>query len=128
MAYPKILIVDDDEGMRNQLKWGFEEFDVITANSRLHAIEQFNLHHPPLVTLDLGMPPDIDGTTEGFATLKEILKAAPKTKVIVISGSSDNANAGIAKEEGAFEYCSKPVELEHLQKLMQQAYIDYQSS
>jgi len=124
---PKILIVDDDEGMRTQLKWGLEGYEVITADSRTHAIEQFELHHPPLVTLDLGLPPDVEGTTEGFATLKAILLKAPETKVVVVSGSEDMGNAEIARSNGAFEYYPKPVDLDRLQHVIELAYADYQS-
>lgn len=128
MTNPKILIVDDDEGMRTQLKWGLEGYDVITADSRLHAIEQFDLHHPPLVTLDLGLPPDAEGTTEGFATLKEILQKAPDTKIVIVSGSEDVGNAEMARSNGAFEYYPKPVELDRLQQVIEQAYADYQAN
>ena len=128
MGDPKILIVDDDAGIRSQLKWGLEGYDVITADSRSHAMKLVDMHHPPLVTLDLGLPPDEEGTTEGFATLKEILKKAPNTKVVIISGSSDLGNADLAKSNGAFEYYPKPVELECLQQLMQRAYADYQAN
>jgi len=128
MPNPKILIIDDDEGIRTQLKWGLEGYEVITANSRSHAIEQFELHHPPLVTLDLGLPPDAEGTTEGFATLKEILLKAPETKVVIVSGSEDMGNAETARNNGAFEYYPKPVELFRLQQVIQQAYADYQTS
>ncbi len=127
MTKTKILVVDDDEGMRNQLRWGFDDYDVITADSRLHAIEQFNIHNPPLVTLDLGMPPDVDGITEGLAALKEILEKAPKTKVVVISGSELSDSADMAINGGACEYCAKPIELDHLQQLIRKAYIDYQA-
>ncbi|MFK5985334.1 MAG: response regulator [Pseudomonadota bacterium] len=128
MANPKILIVDDDEGMRTQLKWGLDGYEVITADSRLHAIEQFDLHHPPIVTLDLGLPPDADGTSEGFATLKAILQKAPETKVVIVSGSEDFGCAEMARSNGAFEYYPKPIELDRLQQVIEQAYADYQSN
>ena len=128
MSNPKILIVDDDEGIRTQLKWGLEGYDVITADSRVHAIELFDLHRPPLVTLDLGLPPDAEGTTEGFATLKEILKKAPETKIVIVSGSEDFGNAEMARRSGAFEYYPKPVELSRLQKVIELAYTDYRAS
>jgi len=126
MASPKILIVDDDIGIRTQLKWGLDGYEVITADSRTDAITQFELHAPPLVTLDLGLPPDAEGTTEGFATLKAILKKAPQTKVLIISGSDNTNNAKKAKQNGAFKYYSKPIEIHQLQQLIQQAYSDYQ--
>jgi len=127
MTNPKILIIDDDEGMRTQLKWGLEGYDVITANSRSNAIEQFEIHHPPLVTLDLGLPPDAEGISEGFAILDEILKRAPDTKVVVVSGATNAGNAEKARTNGAFEYYPKPVEIGHLQQLIERAYADYQS-
>lgn len=127
MSNPKILIVDDDKGIRTQLKWGLVDFDVITADSRVNALEQFNLHHPPLVTLDLGLPPDEEGTTEGFAILEEILKKAPETKVVIVSGSNVFENAEKAKNYGAFEYYPKPLEMDGLQKLIKQAYEDFKT-
>ncbi len=128
MLKPKILIVDDDEGIRTQLKWGLENYETITADTRLQAIEQFELHQPPLVTLDLGLPPDAEGTAEGFAVLKQIMDRAPDTKVIIISGSGDPANAEKARSHGAFEYYPKPVEINRLQQVIEQAYADYQAN
>jgi two-component system, NtrC family, response regulator len=128
MSNPKILIVDDDKGIRTQLKWGLEGYDIITADSRPHALEQFNLHQPPLVTLDLGLPPDIEGTTEGFAILKAILKQAPETKVVIVSGSDALDSEKIAKNNGAFEFHSKPVSLDRLQQVIKDAYADYKTA
>jgi len=126
MSNPKLLIVDDDEGIRSQLKWGLEGYDVITADSRLSAIEQMNIHHPLIVTLDLGLPPDADGTTEGFATLKEILQNAPTTKVVMVSASEDVGNVERAKSYGAFDYYPKPIDMEQLQRIINKAYSEIQ--
>lgn len=128
MANPKILIVDDDQGIRTQLKWGLEGYDVVTADSRLNAIEQIGIHHPPLVTLDLGLPPDAEGTSEGFATLKAILQKAPDTKVVIVSGSEDVGNAEKARSNGAFEYYPKPVEITRLLQVIERAYTDFRST
>lgn len=125
MVNPKILIVDDDQGIRTQLKWGLEGYDVITADSRLSAIEQFNIYHPVLVTLDLGLPPDAEGTAEGFATLKTILQEAPDTKVIIVSGSEDADNEEKAKSGGAFEFYPKPIDIEELNEIIMRAYNSY---
>lgn len=122
---PKLLIVDDDIGMRNQLKWGLDAFDVITADSRLNALIQFEKYHPTLVTLDLGLPPDIEGTDEGFAILEEIIYREPETKVFIISGSEDEGNAEKAKKSGAFGFYPKPVKLIELQRTIQKAYDDF---
>ena len=125
MDNPKLLIVDDDPGMRTQLKWGLEGYDVITANSRSDAMKQIELHKPPLVTLDLGLPPDADGTAEGFAILKAIIERAPDTKVVVVSGSDAIGNAEKAKSNGAYEFYPKPVEITRLQQIIEHAYTEY---
>ncbi len=80
---PVLLIVEDDEGLQRQLKWAYEGYRVVSASDRAQAIDLVRLHEPAVVTLDLGLPPDPDGTTEGFATLAEILAIKPDTKVIV---------------------------------------------
>ena len=126
MLKPKLLIVDDDKGIRTQLKWGLAGYDIITADCRLQAIEQFDLHQPPLVTLDLGLPPDEEGTTEGFAALKAILQKSPQTKIVIVSGTEELGSAELARSIGAFEYYPKPVELDRLQQVIQRAYADYQ--
>jgi two-component system NtrC family response regulator len=128
MTTPKILIIDDDEGIRSQLKWGLDGYQVVTADSRASAIKQIEAHHPPLVTLDLGLPPDVEGTSEGFAILNEILAKAPKTKVIIVSGSEDAGNDERAKNNGAFGYYSKPIDIDQLQLIIQRAYVDFNKS
>jgi len=120
---PKLLIVDDDQGIRSQLKWGIEGFDVVTADSRQQAIEQFEQYHPSVVTLDLGLPPDAEGTSEGFAILEAILHREPNTKVVVVSGSEKEINSPKALENGAFEFYVKPVEIETLQDVLNRAYL-----
>jgi len=122
MGNPKLLIVDDDQGIRTQIKWGIEGFDIITANSRQKAIEQFEENLPPVVTLDLGLPPDAEGTSEGFAILDAILQRKPDTKVVVVSGSEEGVNSQKAKDNGAFDFYAKPIDLESLQKSVNRAY------
>jgi len=122
MSKPKLLIVDDDEGIRTQLKWGIEGFDIITADSRQKAIEQFEEHHPQLVTLDLGLPPDVEGTSEGFSILSAILERDPMTMVIVVSASEKTVNSIKAVAQGAFEFYAKPIDIKSLQKILDKAY------
>jgi len=124
----KLLIVDDDPGMRTQLKWGFDDFEVHTAENRSNALEQFNKHHPPVVTLDLGLPPDEEGTREGFAILKLILEQAPETKVVVVSGATDSSSAKRAVDSGAFEFYPKPVNIEQLNQIVERAYQSFKES
>lgn len=122
MAKPKLLIVDDDEGIRAQLKWGIEGFDIITADSREQAIQQFEQYQPTLVTLDLGLPPDVEGTSEGFAILAELLERDSDATIIVVSGSDRETNAAKARANGAYDFYAKPVEIDSLQKILNRAY------
>lgn len=127
MSNPKLLIIDDDSGIRAQLKWGFDTYDVITADSREKAIEEFEAHQPSLVTLDLGLPPDAEGTSEGFAILRAILERAPETKVVVVSGSDETTNSQKALKNGAFEFYPKPIDIEDLRSILEKAYAEYVS-
>ena len=120
-----LLVVDDDPGMRSQLKWGFNDFEVMTADDRMHALEVFNKYRPPIVTLDLGLPPDAEGSQEGFEILRMILDIAPQTYVLIVSGSADKDNAQKAEECGAFRYFTKPVDVEKLNSAVEQAYLLY---
>lgn len=124
----KLLIVDDDPGIRSQLKWGFEGYEIFTAEDRSHALEQFSKHNPPVVTLDLGLPPDKDGISEGYKILEQILSKAPDTKVIVVSASEEGENRRRAVASGAFDYYPKPIRLEQLAEIIERAYQDYKNN
>jgi CubicO group peptidase (beta-lactamase class C family) len=78
---PKLLIIEDDVGLQKQLKWCFDEYEVLIAASRSDAIAQGRRHEPPVVLQDLGLPPDADGVTEGMATLKEMLTFVKATDI-----------------------------------------------
>jgi len=123
----KILVVDDDPGIRSQLKWGFDGYEVITADDRTHALEAFSKHHPPVVTLDLGLPPDSEGTREGLETLRQILRESPQTRVVVVSGSTDNTSASKVAECGAFGFMAKPVDITRLREVIEEAYQAYRA-
>ena len=82
---PQLLIIEDDEGLEGQLKWAYEDFDVVLAGTRDSALAALRSEEPAVVTLDLGLPPDPDGVTEGFAVLEAIMAMKPDTKVIVAS-------------------------------------------
>src|SRR3546814_6250874 len=79
-AARKLLVVEDDEGLQRQLKWSYEDYDVVCAGDRKSAIELLRAHEPAVVTLDLGLTPDPDGTAEGFQTLQEILSLKQDTR------------------------------------------------
>src|SRR5689334_19508234 len=117
-----LLIVEDDEGLQRQLKWAYEGYDVICVGDRAGAIEALRAHEPAVVTLDLGLPPDPDGTDEGFATLAEILKLKPDTKVIVATGHGARESALKAIGMGAYDFYKKPVDIDELGLIVSRAF------
>jgi two-component system NtrC family response regulator len=118
----KLLVVEDDPGLQTQLKWCFEGYDVIIAGDRETALSELERNRPPVVTLDLGLPPDADGTSEGFQTLEDILTRAPATKVIVVTGNNDRAHALQAVGIGAYDFFYKPIDAELLGFIVNRAY------
>jgi two-component system, NtrC family, response regulator len=121
-AKPILMIVEDDEGLQRQLRWAYEDYEVVIAGDRASAIDLLRLHEPDVVTLDLGLPPDPDGTTEGFATLKEILTLKPDTKVIVASGHGARESAMRAIADGAYDFYQKPVDIDELGLIVSRAF------
>ncbi|MDO9386629.1 MAG: PEP-CTERM-box response regulator transcription factor [Thiobacillus sp.] len=107
-AKQKILLVEDDPGLQKQLKWSLADYELAIAADRDSAIAQLRRHEPAVVLLDLGLPPDADGATEGLATLQQILSLAPATKVIVVTGNLDRGNAVKAIQLGAYDFFQKP--------------------
>lgn len=118
----RLLIVEDDPGIQNQLRWCFEDFEVVAAQDRASAIAELRRHEPPVVLQDLGLPPDAEGVGEGFATLKEILMLAPHTKVVVVTGHGDQHNAVHAVGLGAYDFYEKPVDVDTLRLIVSRAY------
>ncbi len=121
-ATRKLLIVEDDPGIQSQLRWCFENYEVIAAGDRDSAIAELRRHEPPVVLQDLGLPPDDSGVTEGFATLTEILALSPHTKVIVVTGNGDQSNAVKAVALGAYDFYEKPVDFDVLQLIVGRAF------
>jgi two-component system NtrC family response regulator len=119
---PVLLVVEDDEGLQRQLKWAYDGYQVVIASDRASAIEQLRLHEPAVVTLDLGLPPDPDGTSEGFATLSEMLRLKPDTKVIVASGHGARESALRAIALGAYDFYQKPVDIDELGLIVARAF------
>ncbi|MCB1727960.1 MAG: response regulator, partial [Gammaproteobacteria bacterium] len=115
------MIVEDDPGLQSQLKWSFENFEVAVAEDREGAIAHLRRLEPPVVTLDLGLPPDPGGVTQGFALLEEILALAPDTKVIVVTGHNDRTNAMRAIAMGAYDFYEKPIDPDLLGMTVQRA-------
>ncbi|MEO9469579.1 PEP-CTERM-box response regulator transcription factor [Parasphingorhabdus sp.] len=118
----KLLIVEDDPGLQKQLKWAYEDFDVLVAGDRESAINMLRSEEPDVVTLDLGLPPDPDGTTEGFATMDAILSLKPDTKIIVASGHGEKDSALRAIANGAWDFYQKPVDIDELGLIVRRAF------
>ncbi|HEX8525781.1 PEP-CTERM-box response regulator transcription factor [Allosphingosinicella sp.] len=119
---PKLLIVEDDEGLQRQLRWAYDDYEVLTASDRNAAIDLLRSEEPPVVTLDLGLPPDPDGVSEGFATLETILSLKPETKVIVASGHGARESALRAIASGAYDFYQKPVDIDQLGLIVRRAF------
>ncbi|WP_034157364.1 PEP-CTERM-box response regulator transcription factor [Sphingomonas sp. ERG5] len=121
-AKPKLLIVEDDVGLQRQLRWAYEGYDVVVASDRASALDAVRAEEPDVVTLDLGLPPDPDGTIEGFATLQAILSLKPDTKVIVASGHGARESALRAIAEGAWDFYAKPIDIDALGLIVARAF------
>ena len=117
-----ILLVEDDPGLSNQMQWSLSPRRVLAAGSRAEAVQTFqsaeNCH---VVVLDLGLPPDPDGASEGLALLSELLNIAPRAKIIVVSGNSERRNASKAAGLGVFDYIPKPADVDLLKLVIERA-------
>ena len=109
-----LLIVEDDPSLQKQLRWSLDKFDTLTADDGESALAQMRRHSPAVVTMDLGLPPDPDSVSEGFKLLENLLAIAPDTKVIVLTGQNEQANALRAIALGAYDFFAKPFEPELL--------------
>lgn len=119
---PKLLVVEDDAGLQRQLRWAYDGYEIIAATDGDQAIAALRAEEPPVVTLDLGLPPDPDGTSEGFATLEAILSLAPATKVIVASGHGEAQSAVRAIAAGAWDFYQKPIDIDALGLIVARAF------
>jgi two-component system NtrC family response regulator len=116
---PKLLVVDDDEEIRTQIKWALnEDYDVVISGDRNDAVQSFRGEQPAATLLDLGLPPRPNDTTEGLATLEELLSINPAAKIIIMSGQSEKQNAIEAVGTGAYDFLCKPVEMDELKLLL----------
>ena len=118
----KLLIVEDDPGLLSQLRWCFDDYEVVTAEDRKSAIAELRRHEPMVVLQDLGLPPKPEGVEEGLATLRDTLQLAPYTKVIVVTGNGDQENALTAIAQGAYDFYEKPVDTDTLKLLVDRAF------
>ena len=117
-----LLIVEDDPGLQKQMRWSFDAYQTRVAGDRESALVQLRRDEPAVVTLDLGLPPDPDGASEGLATLEDILELVPDTKVIVVTGNQDRANAVKAVAMGAYDFYQKPFDPEVVRLTVERAF------
>src|SRR6202162_2467724 len=119
---PKLLIVDDEEDIRNQMRWGLaQDYDIFLAGDRATALEIFIRERPSLVTLDLGLPPPPREAEGGVQTLEALLEADPLAKVIMITGRGEKENALKAISLGAYDFFSKPIQIDELKVILRRA-------
>ena len=122
MEKPKLLVVEDDENIRMSMKWALaSDYEVLAAGDGKAAMEVFKAESPPLVTLDLGLPPDPDGPEEGFKALEAMIRANRFVKVVVISGQDEKTHAVQAVQGGAYDFFCKPIKVEDLKVVLQRA-------
>ncbi|MCP5371502.1 MAG: PEP-CTERM-box response regulator transcription factor [Hyphomicrobiales bacterium] len=121
----KLLIVEDDPGLRSQMRWALqdalENTEVFLAEDRDSALTTLRKEDPNVVVLDLGLPPDPNGATEGLATLESMLSFKPETKVIIASGNEERQNAVKAVSLGAYDFYPKPVDIDVLRLIIERA-------
>jgi two-component system NtrC family response regulator len=123
MNKPKLLIVEDDEDLRTQMKWALtQDYEVFLAEDRSSALEVLKMERPAVVTLDLGLPPRPEGVEEGFLALGEMLELNPLTKVIIITGQGEKDNALKAIGLGAYDFFSKPIQIDELKVVLRRAF------
>ena len=119
----KLLIVEDDEALRTQMKWALsQDYEVLLAGDRPSALEILKRERPPAVILDLGLPPDPDGVDEGFQSLSEMLTEDTLIKVIVATGHDEREHALKAIGQGAYDFLSKPIQLDELRIILSRAF------
>lgn len=120
---PRLLIVDDDEDLRIQMKWALTaDYEIMLAADRANALEIFQAEKPAVVTLDLGLPPRPASVEEGFMTLTSMLATDPSTKAIIITGRGEKEHALTAIGQGAYDFLYKPVQMDELKVVLKRAF------
>jgi two-component system NtrC family response regulator len=124
MVKPRLLIVEDDEGLCSQYRWAFLAYDVILSHTRQQARALAMRDDPSIVIMDLGLPPDPHGVSEGFAALEELSAIAPRSKIIVVTCHTAAGNAPRAFTLGAYDFHEKPVGIDVLRTIVARAAVD----
>jgi DNA-binding NtrC family response regulator len=111
----KILVVDDEVEVVNVLQsfLRLKQYEVITATNGTEALEKVREEHPQVVLLDINMP-----GKSGLEVLGEILTFDPGIGVIMATAQSDEETGRYALNNGAFDYVTKPFDLEYLERVL----------
>jgi len=116
---PRILIVDDDEAITQQLFWTLsDDYDVVTANDMHSAVRRAKVYEPELSILDLHLPPEIESAEVGLRVLEYLKMHLPESKVLVITGANGIDTRNACNAGGADEFLAKPFDTEQLLKTM----------
>jgi two-component system NtrC family response regulator len=119
---PKLLIVEDEEPIRTQLKYALrDDFTLLFAEDQVAALSTLAGEQPAVVSLDLGLPPHPESAECGLETLDQIMRTAPATKVVVLTGNGGRESAIRSVQLGAFDYHQKPIQLNELKIVLQRA-------
>jgi two-component system NtrC family response regulator len=122
----RLLIIEDDPGLQSQLKWCFDDEEILLCDNEKDALAHLRRIEPQVITLDLGLPPDPGGSSVGFKILEQISSLAPKTKVIVITGREEKENAVKAIGGGAYDFYQKPIDADTLKFVVDRAFRLYE--
>ena len=126
MIKPKLLVIEDDQNIRTQMKWALvQDYEVFLAMDGKQAMEIMKRERPGIVTLDLGLPPHPEDNSEGFKLLDEILQYEHSTKVIVVTGSPERSAALQSISQGAHDFFTKPIEVDELKAMLKRAHYVY---
>lgn len=117
-----LLVVEDDEGLQRQLRWCLDDYNVVMVKNRNEALAAIRRYQPPVMTLDLGLPPDPENVSEGFATLQAVLDLDPNIKIIVITGNDEHESAIKSIAHGAYDFYQKPIDPAVLKIILARAY------
>ncbi|HEX9422965.1 MAG TPA: response regulator [Pyrinomonadaceae bacterium] len=112
---PRILIVDDDESITQQLFWTLnDDYDVVTANDMQTAVRRAKVYEPTVSILDLNLPPEVDSPEVGLRILEYLKAHLPESKVLVMTSASGIETRNACYAIGADEFLDKPFEMEKL--------------
>jgi len=120
---PKLLIIDDDEEIRTQMKWALAgDYEIVLAEDRASAVEIFQSIRPMVVLLDLGLPPHPGDPDEGLAALSDLLALERLAKIVIITGQGEKGIALQAIGAGAYDFLVKPVDMEELKLVVRRGF------